>query len=311
MDSKAKQYTELTSKFEIPFYLEPWTFSSLCGENNWTVLEAKIEDYQFFLPIGVKKKGFFKTAYIPAIVLFGGPLVVFGNTILHHVPQQIAQAAAQLLFNKLQGFDHFCIQGNTNQAFWSEISDTVKLKQRPVYTLNYSNSSNPIDSYSKQIVRSLKKANSANLVIENTKNTENLIRLLEQTYLRQNLKLPMLKTQIDGFLHKGIQLNRIEIYEVYFEGICVSACAFVLDSNAIYYCLASSDPQYKSLSPSTLLINFGIEKARNSKRDFNFYGSSISSIAAFFQKFGSKEVLYESFCGGKSRILKLLYGQKR
>lgn len=311
MDSKAKQYTELTSKFEIPFYLEPWTFSSLCGENNWTVLESKVEDYHFFLPIGVKKKGIFKTAYLPAIILFGGPLIVCENAISHHIPQHIAQVAAQVLFKKLLAFDHFCIQGNTNQAFWPGISNTVKIKQKPVYTLNFSGSSNPIESYSKQIVRSLKKANSANLVVENTKNTENLIHLLEQTYIRQNLKLPMLKTQINSFLAKGIQANRIEIYEVFFEGICVSACAFVLDSNAIYYCLASSNPQYKNLNSSTLLINFGIEKAWNSKRDFNFYGSSIPSIAAFFQKFGSKEALYDSFCGGKSSILKLLYGQNR
>jgi hypothetical protein len=309
MDTKAKQYTELTSKFEIPFYLESWTFNSLCGENNWTVLESKIEAYRFFLPIGIKKKGIFKTAYIPAIILFGGPLIVFENAITNHAPLQIAQEAAQILLKKLQAFDHFCIQGNTNHFFWSGISNQIKIKLRPVFILNYSESLHPIETYSKQIVRSLKKANSDTLLIEKTKNTENLIHLLEQTYVRQNLKMPMQKSEINNFLIRGLQTNRIEICEVHHQDNCISACAFIYDSDTIYYCLASSNPEYKNLNAPTFLINYGVETAWKLKRNFNFYGSSISGIATFFKKFGSEETQYESFCGGKSRILELLYNR--
>jgi hypothetical protein len=72
---------------------------------------------------------------------------------------------------------------------------------------------------------------------------------------------------------------------VYKQGELLAAGLFIQGFDRIHYCLGAPSSAGKKQSATHLLVDYVIEKHSNSMQVFDFEGSSIPEVAAFYQKF--------------------------
>jgi hypothetical protein len=89
---------------------------------------------------------------------------------------------------------------------------------------------------------------------------------------------------------------------------------FVLWKNRFYYLLPVSTPQGKKVRAMRFLIDRFIAEFAGQNYVIDFEGSSVPSVAQFYQSFGALPEFYPSYCkdklGGLFQLIKHLYTAK-
>lgn len=122
---------------------------------------------------------------------------------------------------------------------------------------------------------------------------ENLIRMQEKTFQRQNRSLPFDKDvirKIDKAMHsnnKGLLLCAVDR-----DDNVHAAAYFIFDERRCYYLLGGGDPEYRNSGATSLLIWEGIKYASEHSIIFDFEGSMIQDIERFVRGFGANPRVY-------------------
>ncbi len=241
---------------------------------NWDILMA--DDYNYVMPIPVKKKFFLKYAIQP---LLCQQLGIFS---LKRLTSGIFS-----LFIKEIPYSFYKLQFNAGNIF----EDYPNLRLRSNYTLDLNQSYEEIKSgYSKNCLRNLKKAEKEKLELVRNTNVEILLKTVVE-----NLRTLLTNNSLHIFLNifeKAKIHAHAEIYSANKEDTLLSCVLFLKWKNRYYYLLPVSTNEGKQKQSMTFLLDQFIQNNIKNKQFLDFEGSSISSIAEYYRKFGSKPELY-------------------
>lgn len=143
------------------------------------------------------------------------------------------------------------------------------------------------------IVKENIKRASKKLTIKEIDDIEILLRLLDKTFSRQNMKNPWSDEMIRNIYrackkHSACQL----FYALDSDGNVHSGNLFVFCEKVFYNLISGTDPKYRSSGASTLLVWKGIKFASKVSRSFDFEGSMLEGVENFIRQFGGKRIVY-------------------
>ena len=150
------------------------------------------------------------------------------------------------------------------------------------------------------------------LEFELEQDTNRFDHLNELTYKRQGLKLPYPKTLIHD-LHQVLSSKKKShvLLAKGHDGL-EHAGLFLVSDYKTMYCLAiGSNPDLRQSHAVTALIWEAIKLAKSLHLNFDFEGSSLSSVEPFFRRFGGKQIQYKQMTKVSNQyldyFLQLLY----
>lgn len=124
-------------------------------------------------------------------------------------------------------------------------------------------------------------------------NFEQLYRLIEQTYRKQNRRYATSKETLQKITDKCEERKQGKMFSAIDNEGHVHACAyFIYDSKVCYYFKSGSDPNYRSSGAASLLLWEGIKLASAVSKEFDFEGSMVEGIENFFRGFGGEIITY-------------------
>ena len=126
--------------------------------------------------------------------------------------------------------------------------------------------------------------------INNDTDTDNLWRLINSTFSRQNMKPPLPKRIIDHIVTSCEALNHGKYFEAADEEGNIHSCVFIVyDEEACHLLISGQDMKYNRNSRAKSLIVWeGIKLAASHSRVFDFEGSMIEGVENFDQQFGGR-----------------------
>ena len=134
------------------------------------------------------------------------------------------------------------------------------------------------------------------VAVNNNTSVNNLWRMINATYSRQNMKPSSPKNLIEHIVTSCEALGHGKYFEaVDDDGNIHSASYFVYDEQTCYDLMGGSDKRYNQDSCArNLIIWESIKFAAAHSRVFDFEGSNIEGIEHFFQQFGGRCTPYYS-----------------
>ena len=143
-------------------------------------------------------------------------------------------------------------------------------------------------------VRNLIKTAEKNVKVSNNICIDELIFLLENTFKRQNRKLPMDVEVIREIYQESIKRNAGKVLGAIDlkTGQIVSVAFFLYDENTCYYLLGGKNYSSSLKGTQELLLWEGIKIAATVSKEFDFEGSMIPGIESFFRGFGGEPCVY-------------------
>ena len=122
---------------------------------------------------------------------------------------------------------------------------------------------------------------------------EDFYKLVEKTYLRQNLSTPFeLKTLKKIYENLNSHNALRPLYAVDKEDNIHAAALFGIDNESVYYLMSGSDEKFRDSQALTLLIYEGILYAKSVNKKFDFEGSMKKNIEVSFRRFGAIQKPY-------------------
>lgn len=147
-------------------------------------------------------------------------------------------------------------------------------------------------AYSTNTRRLLKKATNAKATIEEIKDVERFITFFKtHTGERVNYSAynyEKLKMLITVLLEKGIG----KIVQVSVKGEVVAQGVYLFQNHRVTYLKGTTNAVGKKIGAMFLLMDEIIKQNAGQAKTFDFGGSKIDSIAAFYKKFGAKDAVY-------------------
>ena len=122
---------------------------------------------------------------------------------------------------------------------------------------------------------------------------EEFYKLVEKTYLRQNLNTPFeLKTLRRIYKNLSSHNALKTLYAIDEKNNIHAAALFGIDSESVYYLMSGSDEKFRDSQALTLLIYEGILYAKSVNKKFDFEGSMKKNIEVSFRRFGAIQKPY-------------------
>lgn len=91
----------------------------------------------------------------------------------------------------------------------------------------------------------------------------------------------------------AIEMDKGEVFEAYNEeNQCVAAAFFLKDKTRCYYLIGDCNPEWKKKGAVYHLMDFAIQHYKSGLLTFDFGGSNVPSVAAFYHKMGGVDVEY-------------------
>lgn len=145
--------------------------------------------------------------------------------------------------------------------------------------------------YSKHINRDINGAN-RKIHIEESCNIEDLIKLRDLTFKRQNRRNPVDTRETYNIIDKILKINGGRLIYGINEDGKVYNCAFTpYDKESCYYLMAYNNPEYQASNTMCLLTNDCINFAFENSDFFDFEGSMVEGIENYFRAFGGNQII--------------------
>jgi hypothetical protein len=244
---------------------------------NWNALMA--DDYAFVFPLTVKQK--LKSINYIGIPNFCQQLGVFSKEqIDEKILAEFLEALPKSLIRKDIHLNHSnpLIQG---------------AKQKDNYVLSSSDISTVRKTYSSQTKRNLKKAQNNQLSLVKNVYFNALISLFKETKGKTIEKVDY--SVLERLCVACSSRAMLHTYGVYALGELVSGAVFFEFNQRWYMVLLASAEKGKALLASTFLIDAVLEELASKGIVLDFEGSSIPSLARFYQGFGGVNEPYQLY----------------
>ena len=247
----------------------------LDGLGDWDALVT--DEYTFCMPLPAKRKFGFLYSYIPP---FTGQLGIIGTSpittalvddFLRHIPSSFL--LTDILLNEQNPPPSLPV----NDIF-PKINYVLPLQEN--YDTLY-------DRYTADAKKNLRQANTNGLHAETGISVETVITLYRAAYGEKNdFYSAKDYDRIAGICTSCIQKGHGFTLAIRDAQQQLQAAAFFgIDNKRIYYLLGAPGPEGRRYNAVHCLIDEVIKKYANTGLDFDFEGSDIPSVAAFYRKF--------------------------
>jgi hypothetical protein len=247
---------------------------------NWTALVS--EDYTFIFPITSNRKFGLYYWYSPIYTM---QLGLFST-------QELTDEVLHQFYGLLP---------NSNISF--DFSVNAKIQQVPNGFTTHLNTCQYIDltysyteltkAYSTNLKRNLKKANKANLRIEESLDVESVVSIF-RTYRGDNLGNVSKKDYeiLYNLIQDALFVQKGKIFQVYHDEELIASCFFSYANNRIIYHKGGVNTKGKKLGAMHFLIDYILQKNEKTNYVFDFGGSSIPAVKQFNSNFCKSEYTY-------------------
>lgn len=238
---------------------------------DWEALVS--ENYEFVMPLPVKSR--YKIPYLVQPVLTQ-QLGIFSN-------QPITESIVKLFIKEIPYFSY--------ELALNECNYNNKTLTNPNYILDLnSNYAAIFAKFSKNTQRNIEKALQSKITIQEKITPEAFITFyfsVDKHYLSPRQPI------LEKLIHKGLEMNQLELYGVFSEANeLIAALCLLISDNRLIYLLPVSNQKGKDLYAMFFLINRLIEKNCNKVTQLDFEGSRIPGIARLYKGFGATEHFY-------------------
>lgn len=264
---------------DIPVFLRP-AWMEIVSDNSWEVAFLHHSEKLLIFFIYPKRKKFgFSISIMPALTYFSGLWLhpTLSNEQQIYLTEEILKVLPSfdyqnLVFNyadhdlhafKMQGFDI------------SEKLTFVISKDAKDFYKYYDPKLRSDIVFAKKQLR---------LIMQ--KDCNDLYVAIEQTFKRQNQKPPIQKALIDKIIQSP-QIDK-KIYTAIDEEGRIHASMMTLEDSYTVYNILSGRNEYATRGAVSFLLNEAIEEAVGKDKNFDFEGSSLPGVKAFYESFGGK-----------------------
>ncbi len=246
---------------------------------NWDALV--LNDYEAVMPLPWKRKYFIKYVYPPFWLL---QLGVF--SIVENIDED---AFLQVVFNKFKFVE---LRMNTQNIFKAFSKNRIS-KQMQFLPLE-EEYNGIFSNYRKDRKKDLQKAIKLGLTEKWHDSPKELITLYKKNIGKRVKKIKEKEYEtLTNLIHKCIEKDLGEILSIYNHQYLVGSAFFLKHQKTITILVSSTDLENRKNGVNTYLIDRAIYKYQKEYDIFNFGGSSISSIASYFNSFGAKTEVYD------------------
>lgn len=150
--------------------------------------------------------------------------------------------------------------------------------------------------YSKGRKSSVRQAQKFELIIRNATTVDNLVELFRLNKGTQVEKTEQEYFALHKLVNKGLQLRKIDIYEIFNKSdVLVGGAVFLKDENRITYLFSALNDEGRKKQAMSFLIDFVIKRYSEKSMMLDFEGSMISEIASFYKSFGAEKEIYYQY----------------
>ena len=275
--------------------MQPWWLDAVCKKDEkWDVLiYEKDGSIQAVWPyVYLKDK---RRIVMPLLTQKLGPVFFYDDNQNEYRRLSLEkQAIFQMLnalpkFNRFhQNFDHNI--SNWQPFYWKGFTQST----RYTYIIHKRDIGNAFEKFESKTKSLIKKANKIVSVIE-TNNVNDFYSVNKKTFERKKSSITYSLQDLQIIDRCCVENNCRTIFLAKDQQGNVHAGIYLIyDEKNMYYLMGGVDPDFKSSGAASLLIYEGIKYAGKLNRNFDFEGSMIEGVEAFFRSFGAKQVPY--FC---------------
>ncbi len=268
----------------LPLFYTPVWLDTVMGQGYWLpyVLIDEV-DVKALFPVYFKKKMGFKAIVMPPLTPYASIWLVDHNdlSLYNHY---LSAFFAQLPWTVVTSISAYVFYDH--QEAW--LNSSFTLSEKNTYIFLHQPYTSIYNQYTSKMKSDLKRTNEKIEIIEQSQ-VDDLYELSKQTFKSQSLPMP-----IPLSLLAKIKQNlptQAAIYSAKYQDSIVSSIMTISDNTSSYYILSGRSRNAPNGSISAL-IDFAIKRAMDQGLSFDFEGSSIESIAAFFRSFGAKHHTY-------------------
>lgn len=271
----------LETSVEQNFYAQPLVLNHLCPQ--WELLVKN--DYEFVMPVPVRRKYGFKFAIMPLFC------------------QQLGISGPSVDFSVHDEFLSF-LQGNYRVAYYAfHYSNrfSISLNQRKNYCI-------APNSYPQQYRSYLKGRKSA---VKSAQDLHLLRPQLEDVllFIKKHIKGLDKKTDSEKFFTYLNYLNSHKILSLYGaanDGVLITLAVTISTHNRLALLQLVNNEEFRSNNGASFIID-QLLRDHLATHTFDFMGSSIRGIEIFFKSFGSELQPYSVIQNGAKDLLKNLF----
>lgn len=252
-----------------------WYLDIVC--DHWDVLV--LNDYEAVMPIPWRRKFFIKYVYTPLRVL---ELGVFSREYIDENEFLIELFASfkyvNLRMNALNSFSMFLPNRNEKKQHFLSLKKGYEIINK---------------NYRKDRRKELRRAEKAGLTEKWNDTPSALITLFKNNVGKRFKKMKeddylVMRKVLDICIRKGLG----QILSIYNDDKLVASGFFLKQKNEVVILFSATDLKNRKNGANTFLIDRAIFKYEKAVDNFAFGGSSISSIAKFFESFGAQKKVY-------------------
>ncbi len=268
----------------IPLFYTPIWLDSVYGHGLWKgYVLIKENSVKAIFPVCIKKRFGFTAFVMPPLTPYLSMWIINQADYNHYNEYLLSFLTIfpKTIMNGLSAYVTY-----DRKEIWLELS--YELNAKNTYIFPWQSYDTIYRNYSPQMKRDLNRMAEKIEVLEQD-HVDDLYAMIEYTFAAQGLKVPVSKSLLARI--KGNLPQRSTIISARYQGSIV-ACILVVNDDLTSYYLLSGRNNDAPNGTVTFLIDYAIKKAMDQRRNFDFEGSSIESIARFFRSFGAQHHTY-------------------
>ena len=259
------------SPFALSEYLD-----TLCP--NWEALI--LGAYEMVMPLPIRKKYGIRYLYQPFLVPYLG---VFGTSVNKPITDRFIDSIP----NSIRWID---VTINPGCTFYK---DTPNIHPRTNFFLRLNKPySNLRAHYRENHLRNLQRAQKAGFQTDRSVNPGEIFALAESYLGPRGLFPHQYKDDFLALMDQWIAQGLACAYGMRMNGHLLAAALFLTFNKRAYYLLVGNHPDGKTLGASHALIDAFIQDHAGGDWTLDFEGSDVSSLAFFYEGFGSEKEIY-------------------
>ncbi|MBE5034740.1 GNAT family N-acetyltransferase [Gallibacter intestinalis] len=268
--------------------------TSMCGDN-WEIITVKKNNGEIAaaLPIYYTKKFGCKLATVPPLSQTCGLYIERTGAKLSKQLEKEKKYIVEIIDRLPKNYSYDLYLDANNEYVLPFLWKGFKVVPRFSYRIEKLDDLDVVWAGFKENIRTdIRKAEKKVKVVE-SENIDILIKMLNETFKRQNRKSPYdenIIKKLDTFLKKEKACKLL--YAIDDDENIHAATYFVYDEKRCYYLMSGGDPLYRNSGATALLVWEGIKFASKHSELFDFEGSMIEDIERFVRGFGAKPQVY-------------------
>ena len=256
-------------------YAYSYYLDALC--TNWDAIV--INDYETVVPLPWRKKYVLRYVYQPVFIQRLG---IFGNSLADATEVVYKRAWKHFSFVHYNVSEHISFP-------------KIKLKQRKTFLIDLNKSYKQIQlSYTKDCILNIKKAQTRGCYFTNDISEMELLNNYQKAYGFKNKNIKHKDYELfSNLLQEAKKRNAVELLGVKNkDAVVIYSAAIFKDNKRLYYILGAPTDEGRQKRATYSFIDHLLKLNAGKLLYFDFEGSDISNVEAFYKKFGPQTEFY-------------------